>query len=165
MQRWYVIMTKPSQDEVAEQNLKNQNYEVYRPTMVQQKKRRGKSVTVVESLFPRYLFIKLDDQNQNWGPIRSTKGVVQLVKFGHKLAEISPLIIEAIQQREAALLNQPVENTLKQGDALRVESGPFYGLQGVFEKYDADQRIIALMDILGQSQKITFDANQVQKQS
>lgn len=36
----------------------------------------------MESLFPGYLFIQLDQLNDNWHPIRSTRGVNQLVTFG-----------------------------------------------------------------------------------
>jgi len=56
MKNWYLIQTKPKQEEVASSNLANQNFEIYYPkTQINNK---------VIALFPRYLFIQLDDKNQ-----------------------------------------------------------------------------------------------------
>ena len=68
MKNWYLIQTKPQQEAVASQNLSNQGYDIFHPKAMI----KNKSV----SLFPRYLFIHLDDKNQNWTPIRSTPGVL-----------------------------------------------------------------------------------------
>ena len=75
MKNWYLIQTKPKQEKMASQNLINQNFEIYYPkTQIKNK---------VVALFPRYIFIQLDDQNQNLSPIRSTKGVANFVRFGN----------------------------------------------------------------------------------
>ena len=57
---WYLVYTKPRQEEVALTNLTRQGYGVYLPRLRQLRKRSGKQVPVVEPLFPRYLFIHLD---------------------------------------------------------------------------------------------------------
>ncbi len=162
-QHWYLIMTKPKQDEVAECNLKLQGFEVYRPQCRQVKTRRGKKITQLESLFPRYLFIKLDDEQQNWAPIRSTKGVLQLVRFGTQAAKVDEALIDQLKHQEQVALNEPSDSLYKKGDKLRVEAGAFYGLDAIFEGYDSDQRIIVLMNILGQQQKLTLPAEQLDK--
>jgi transcriptional antiterminator RfaH len=164
-QHWYLIMTKPKQDEAAESNLKRQGFEVYRPQCCQVKTRRGKKITQLESLFPRYLFIKLDDQLQNWAPIRSTKGVLQLVKFGAQAAKVDENLINQLKQQEQVALHEASDRPYKKGDKLRVESGAFYGLDAIFESYDSDQRIIVLMNILGQQQKLALAAEQLEKSS
>jgi transcriptional antiterminator RfaH len=164
-QHWYLIMTKPKQDELAESNLKHQGFEVYRPQCRQVKTRRGKKITQLESLFPRYLFIKLDDQLQNWSPIRSTKGVLQLVKFGAQAAKVDEILINQLKQQEQVALHEASDMPYKKGDKLRVESGAFYGLEAIFEGYDSDQRIIVLMNILGQQQKLTMQAEQLEQSS
>jgi transcriptional antiterminator RfaH len=164
-QHWHLIMTKPKQDEVAEYNLKLQGFEVYRPQCRQVKTRRGKKITQLESLFPRYLFIKLDDEQQNWAPIRSTKGVLQLVRFGTQAAKVDEALIDQLKQQEQVALNEPSDSPYKKGDKLRVEAGAFYGLDAIFDGYDSDQRIIVLMNILGQQQKLTLPAEQLDKSS
>lgn len=152
MQSWYLVATKPKQDSIAEHNLIQQGYEVYRPEITRTKTQRGKAIRVVESLFPRYLFIQLCDQTQNWSPIRSTKGVLQLVRFGAKPAKVDQSIIDEIKQRVAILTNQQSESGFEKGQLLRIESGPMAGLEAIFEKADGEERIIAFMNLMGQQQ-------------
>ena len=85
MKNWYLIQTKPKQEEVASLNLINQDFEIYYP--------KTKIKDKVIALFPRYIFIQLDDKNQNWSPIRSTKGVANFVRFGVKFAKVPDDII------------------------------------------------------------------------
>ena len=56
---WYLIQCKPRQDERAEQNLRNQSFNCYRPLRRAQQVKRGRQVEVSESLFPGYLFVRL----------------------------------------------------------------------------------------------------------
>jgi transcriptional antiterminator RfaH len=156
-------MAKPKQDALAEQNLKNQGYQVYCPKIRVQTQHRGKMLSQVQTLFPRYLFIQLCDENQNWAPIRSTKGVLHIVRFGNHIPTVDDALIEEIRKRETQQLETQGLAQLVNGDTIRIESGPFYGHHAIFERYDADQRIIALMTIIGQPQKITLDAVQVCK--
>ena len=85
---WYLVYTKPRQEALAQANLERQDYGVYLPKVRQMRRRRGKQEAVVEPLFPRYLFIHLDTQSDNWGPIRSTFGVASLVRFGSEPAQV-----------------------------------------------------------------------------
>lgn len=163
MRHWYLVTTKPKQDDTAEQNLTAQGYEVYRPLCRVVKKSRGKPVERTESLFPRYLFVQLDDIAQDWSSIRSTKGVMQMVRFGAYPAKVSDDLIDAIKQQEQSALNNVAPEQYKKGDKLRVESGAFYGLSVIFENYDAEQRIVVLMNILGQQHKVIMQAEQLEK--
>ena len=73
MKKWYLIKTKPRQEQIAILNLERQHYYVYCPSALINQK------NVV--LFPGYLFIQLDSEMQNWSPIKSTKGVLNFVRF------------------------------------------------------------------------------------
>lgn len=68
--QWYLLTSKPFKDELAEIELGKQGYEVYRPLAQRLRKQRGKLVKKTESLFPRYLFIALNELTDNWAPIR-----------------------------------------------------------------------------------------------
>ncbi|NIN33844.1 MAG: transcription/translation regulatory transformer protein RfaH, partial [Gammaproteobacteria bacterium] len=59
MKSWYLIHTKPRQEKLAEENLERQGYEIYLPMAEIRRKRRGRSVRVIDPMFPRYLFIHL----------------------------------------------------------------------------------------------------------
>ncbi len=86
---WYLIYTKPRQERYARENLERQGYEVYLPLMKDRRRRKGRYVEIVDALFPRYLFIHLDQDTDNWSPIRSTFGVSGLVYFGFKPARVA----------------------------------------------------------------------------
>jgi len=85
---WYLVYTKPRQEGLAQENLARQGYGVYLPRVRLMRKRQGRPVAIIEPLFPRYLFIQLDTQSDNWGPIRSTFGVASLVRFGNEPAKV-----------------------------------------------------------------------------
>lgn len=61
MAKWYVMYTKPRQESVALDNLQRQNYTVFYPQARVLKRKAGKgSTAVVEPLFPRYMFVRLE---------------------------------------------------------------------------------------------------------
>lgn len=157
-------MSKPKQEGLAQQNLINQGYEVYRPLLEVEKLKRGKKVKVEESLFPRYLFIQLCNQTQDWSPIRSTLGVSQIVRFGSRAAQVPNQIIEQLKEHETTCSNKlQSHKNLKQGEPIHVGEGPFYGVPALFQGYDADERVIALINLLGQEHRVSLQASQVEK--
>jgi len=84
---WYLVHTKPRQEKFALQNLEQQGYQCYLPTLLTEILRQGSLTVKNEPLFPRYLFIRLGQgpATQSWAPIRSTKGVSRVVSFGLSL--------------------------------------------------------------------------------
>ena len=99
--RWYVIQCKGGESFRASEHLDNQGYEVFHPVLEVQKRRRGKLVWVAEPLFPHYLFIRLDRLASNWRPIRSTRGVLRLVGFGHEPVAVQDALIETLRDMAA----------------------------------------------------------------
>jgi hypothetical protein len=93
---WYLVHTKPRQEEVALANLERQGYECYLPQMRIERIRRRKAEVATEPMFPRYLFIRLDssDQGKSRSPIRSTLGVSQLVHFGARAAKVDDALVD-----------------------------------------------------------------------
>ena len=87
--KWHVIRTKVREEFRALENLQAQGFEVFLPTCQVQKKQQGKVKLATEPLFARYLFIRLSDITSNWFPIRSTRGVAQLLRFGMSTDPVS----------------------------------------------------------------------------
>ena len=134
---WYLVMAKPKQDKVAEENLVLQGYEVYRPQATQTVMQRGKPVEKKISLFPRCLFIRLSKEEDNWAPLRSTKGVLEMVRLGANYAKISDEVITSLKAREA-------------DDIAKNQSEPSQdaALEMICSNQDADQRMIAFMRLV-----------------
>lgn len=148
---WYLVQSKPRNELRALENLVRQGYETYLPLMEVERLQRGKLLKKMEPLFPRYLFLHLEEGNDNWGPIRSTMGVAGLVRFGQAYAVVSDEVLEAVRER-----TQDVKKALfASGDSIRVVSGPLLGLEGVFEITDGEQRSFVLLEFMQKQQRVS----------
>ncbi len=85
---WYAVCCKPRQEAIAEENLLRQGFHVNLPRIRIRRHRRGQWIDAIEALFPRYLFIRIDPYRCNTAPVRSTRGVVGLVRFGGQPAVV-----------------------------------------------------------------------------
>ncbi len=147
---WYVVHTKPRNEARALENLQNQGFACFLPTMSVEKRVRQRVQHVVVPMFSRYLFIQLSDTTQNWAPIRSTLGVCKLVSFGNQPAKAPETLIEFLRQAPA----QEVARLFAVGDAVQMLDGPLKGLQGTYQAHDGEMRAMVLVDLLGQPQKL-----------
>ncbi len=165
--KWHVIHTKVREEFRALENLQAQGFEVFLPTCKVQKKSQGKIKLAIEPLFNRYLFIRLSDVTSNWFPIRSTKGVSQLLRFGSSSDPIvlPDPIINCLKQRCAS--EEPLHELFKKGELLEITQGPFKGLTGFFEKLqtlpDGLSRAMLLVDVLGSVQRLQIQLPQLKK--
>ena len=163
MKSWYLVYTKPRQEKVALRNLQNQAYEAYLPLIQVKKIRQGARACVEEALFPRYLFVKLDEEGtQAWGPIRSTVGVSHLVKFGSKFAQIGQELMSWVQ--DCAKTNT-IDEQYKEGDVLTVTQGPFKDIEAIFKSYDGEKRAVLLLRLLAKVIEVKLSLGLIKKVS
>jgi transcriptional antiterminator RfaH len=156
MRNWYVIHTKPRREKEARENLERQGYEIYLPQIRIRKFIRRKWQYVIEPLFPRYLFAHLDLEETNTAPIRSTKGVNQLVKFGDRAVPVPNEFIAYLQRTADTEtgLHQFVDATIKPGEKIAIVSGALQGMEGVFEQESGEDRVMVLVEVLGRLSRI-----------
>jgi transcriptional antiterminator RfaH len=165
--QWHIIHTKVREEFRALENLQAQGFEVFLPTCQVQKKSQGKIKLATEPLFSRYLFIRLSDISSNWFPIRSTRGVASLLRFGISTdpVVIPDSIIDCLRWRCA--LEEPLHELFKPGEILEISNGPFKGLFGFFEKLqtlpDGLSRALLLVEILGSVQNLKIQLPQLKK--
>lgn len=158
--------TKPHKEKVAIENLERQGFTAYCPQIVQSRRRRQRWQKVIEPLFPRYLFIRLNVGIDNFSSIRSTKGVVNLVRFGNNPAIMPESAIEVIQDQEKQIGSFDDRNLhWQKGDILEIVDGPFAGLKGIFHKKEAIERVSLLLDILGHQARFSMSINSLMKAS
>ena len=150
--QWYVVHTKPRQEQRALENLERQGYRAWLPTIEVEKLRRGQLTRVIEPMFSRYLFIQLDKTQSNWSPIRSTLGVSKLVSFGNVPAVVPDTLIDALQQADGSQR----ELLLKEGDAVQFVRGPLQGLEGILQQRDGEMRALVLIELISQPQRVSI---------
>ncbi|WP_434782198.1 transcription/translation regulatory transformer protein RfaH [Ferrovum myxofaciens] len=161
---WYLVHTKPRQEKRALQNLEQQGYRCYLPLLPSEKIRQGVLRVMDEPLFPRYLFIQLgqSDSAKSWAPIRSTKGVSCLVRFGVELAKVDDGLIEFLRGQEQAVQNNP-ERLFKPGERVCLTEGAFAGVEGIYQMADGEKRVMVLIELLSTPVTLRVAPNSLRK--
>ena len=152
---WFLAYTKPRQESVAEANLLRQGFEVYLPLF--RKLKRGTPEPVVEPMFPRYVFLRPSTEEQSLSVVRSTRGVLSLIRFGMEIARVPQAVVDRIAALEAWRRDAPVSelSALSVGQRVLVEAGPFKGLEGLVHAVSA-KRVTVLLELLGRSAEVGF---------
>ena len=159
--RWYLIHTKPTREAIAENNLQRQGYQVYYPRLLRPTRIRGRWVNRVASLFPRYLFLRVTVGQQAMGPVCSTVGVANIVRFGYDYTVVPDAVVENLRMRAdpASGLHRLQSPALfEPGSAVRVVAGLFDGLQGVFQRESGEERVVLLLGLLGRDTLVQLPA-------
>ena len=147
MRAWYLVYSKPQQERIAWENLERQGYPSYLPMIRNRRRRKGKYTSIVEPMFPRYLFVHLSDQTDNWGPIRSTIGVANLVRFGMRAARVPDALITMMMEREEDGVQKLAVPELKPGDQVRIVEGVMAGYEAIFQAKTGKERVVLLLQL------------------
>ena len=163
MQRWYLIHSKPSGETKAKLNLERQGYETYFPRLLRTIKLAGRWTERIGALFPRYLFLRLDEDRQSLGPVRSTVGVAAVVGFGSRYSIVPDWVVGDLRLRESkeGLHHLGRGPRYARGCAVNVVGGPFEGLEGIFEREAGGDRVVILLNLLGQNTSVRVPADLV----
>ena len=154
MKNWYLLKTKPRQEIIAKQNLKNQGYGSFCPIV----KINNRLVV----LFPGYLFVQLNEKTQNFSPINSTKGVSHFVKFGLHFAKVPTSVIKFIKTNQHITTEKLIsQKKFKPGDKVRISDGVFKDWTAILKCYRPNERVILLMNLFGREQTLSIKEESV----
>jgi len=144
---WYLVKTKPRMEKIAEVNLKNQSIEYFLPRF-NCGKREGKVI------FPGYIFIK-PKTTDTFQSVRSTRGISDFVRFEMAFANASDETIDKLKEVVDVMNDRMDQTNLHQkGDEILIKSGPFMDFNVIFEKYEADQSAIVLINFIRHQQRV-----------
>lgn len=161
MKTWYLVQTKARQETVAEANLLRQEFTVFLPLISRAKRKQGKWQDINEPLFPGYLFIQVDLQQQNTAPVRSTVGVLKIVRFGTEPQVVPDEVIQEICKRMQLQQQEKPALPFTPGQAVAVTEGCFRGVEAIFLAEQGTDRVQLLLDMLGRNNPVTLQRNQV----
>ena len=161
---WRLIYTKPRQEMEAQRQLERQGYTTYLPILCRHERRDGKQQEVQIPLFPRYLFIHLTAGIDDWGPIRSTRGVSKLVKFGAEAISVPDELIAELRARAADDgYHHEEQLKLKHGECVQISDGPFSGYEAIFQASRGEDRVLVLLDVIGRTTKVEVASSSIIK--
>src|SRR5690606_23843244 len=98
MKRWYVVNTKPRNEDRAAMNLSNGGIEVLAPKLKLRKFKEGKFVHVVEPMFPGYIFVRFHPVDE-FRMVKYARGVKTIVQFGGRIIPLQDEVIEFIRTK------------------------------------------------------------------
>ena len=177
--RWYVVHTYSGYENKVRSNMSNvvtsrgiedRVHEVVIPMEDVDEFKGGKKVTVQKKVFPGYLLVRCDLDDDTWGAIRNTPGVTGFVGPGTKPTPLSRREVENILQvkqeggpggapkRTRARLEYEVNETV------RVKEGPFADFSGQIAEINEDQaKLKVLVNIFGRETPVELEVSQVAK--
>jgi len=151
---WFILQFKSNSHHKATKNLNRQGFETFLPLYDTTSRKLSRFVNTSKPLFPGYMFIKFNRAESEWHKINNTYGVSRLITFNSHLKSIPTKFVDSLMKRydlSGKLL--PIKK-LKEGDQVAILKGPFANFIATVEKYEADQRIWILMDLMGRKTKI-----------
>lgn len=157
---WYVMQTKPRGEArvVRHLALRAADVETFLPRIEITRRRAGRRAVSLEPLFPSYLFVRFWLNPWTWNAVRWTPGVRKFLGEGKSPAEVPIEVMTAIQERTQTLGFVRIGMTLSAGDRVRVKSGSFAGLEGIFERPTTRRdRVRVLLAILGTVTPLELD--------
>jgi len=159
MKRWFVVSTKPKNEDRAAGNLTSGGIEVLAPKLKVKKYKDGKFIYVVEQMFPGYIFAKfhpIDDFHL----IKYTRGVRTIVHFGGKIVPVHDEMIAYIRNKLEDGVATLEKKQFKKGAKILVKEGPFKGISGIFEKeLEGKDRVMILLDSVKFSLSVEIDGD------
>jgi transcriptional antiterminator RfaH len=157
---WHLVHTKPRGEARAQENFERQGFEVFLPLITLQKVRRGKLTSVTEPMFSRYLFIRTTSIMQDLSLVRSTLGVIQLVRFGTVPAKVPNDWVEEMRLQPAVH-----EKLFNAGDKLLIGNGMLKGLDAIYVQPDGETRAMVLINLLSKPHMVSYETANLLPQS
>jgi len=158
---WYAVRTKPNQERQAELSVQRLGVETFYPQMKQRRVIRRREQMIIGSLFPGYLFARLN-MAVHYRAAKYARGVLDLVAFGSIPAIVDEEIIEGIRARlqDGCLAVPAVSFT--PGAVVRIHAGHLQGLEAVFEREMSDhERVVLLLRTLTYQARVVLPVEQV----
>jgi transcriptional antiterminator RfaH len=163
--QWYVIRSKPNKEEFLWGQLKARSIDVFYPRLrVNPVNPRAKKV---KPYFPGYLFIFVDMEEEGSSAFQWLPNSLGLVMYGDKPAMVPENLIVKIRQRveEIAAAGGFVFESLKSGDQVLIQSGPFSGYDAIFdERISGSERVKVLLAFMNERQlSVELNVGQIEK--
>jgi len=176
--RWYVVHTYSGYENkvrsnlfnvMASRNMEDRVFEIVIPMEDVVEFKAGKKVTVQKKVFPGYLLVRCDLDDDVWGAIRNTPGVTGFVGPGTKPTPLSRREVESILQVKVEGTETSPKRTRPRleyevNETVRVKEGPFADFSGQIAEINEDQlKLKVLVNIFGRETPVELEFSQVAK--
>jgi transcriptional antiterminator NusG len=158
---WFAIWTRSRHEKIVrDQIAKKSDVDVFLPTIGKWSRWKDRKKKIDWPLFPGYVFARfVPDERVG---ILKVDGVVQIISNNGIMSAIPDEEIDSIRTLvESELAYDPVP-LIKEGDMVKVTSGPLKGVVGrLITKKGVQARLVLSVDLIGQAVSVEVDAADV----
>jgi transcriptional antiterminator NusG len=172
---WYVVHTYAGYENKVKANLESRIhtmqmedkiFNVHIPMEDVMEIKGGKKQVVQRKVFPGYLLVKMEYDNDSWYVVRNTPGVTGFVAAGtgSKPTPLSRREVEKILAVKKEEVKPQFRLGFEEGDVVRIISGPFADFNGTISEINVDQsKLKVLVNIFDRETPVELGFDQVAK--
>lgn len=158
MKQWYILHVYSGQEQKVMELIKNriastlpsEEVEIIIPTKKVSKLSKKGTITVEKKLYPGYLAIQMESNEDLIKLVSQTPGVMS---FGGKGRQPQLITEEEVNRMFGYIKPEPgknIEVPFMKGDTVKISAGPFVDFTGIVEEIYSDRERLKLMvNILG----------------
>ncbi len=170
--RWYVVHTYSGHEQKVAITLKqrvnslgmsDKILDILVPTQDKIEIREGKKSTIKEKIFPGYILVRMELNDESWLAVRSTQGVTSFVGIGNKPTPLPESEVEVIK-KYMSMEAPRFKAKFSVGEAVRIADGPFAEFLGTISEIDEEKgKLKVLVSIFGRETPVELDFLQVNR--
>jgi transcriptional antiterminator NusG len=170
--QWYAVHTLSGQEKKVKLHIEkrlqatgliNKVGQLVIPSEEVAQVRKGKKTTFQKRVFPGYILIQMDLNDELWRVIRYTPGVFGIVGDSIAPTPLDEKDVSSIFNKLTTQVAKPKE-LFEKNETIRVIDGPFKDFIGTVEEIDLKHgKLKVMMNILGRSTPVELEVYQVEK--
>jgi transcriptional antiterminator NusG len=127
--------------------------------------RNGKKVTSKRLLYPGYVLVEMEMDDELWHAVKSTPRVTGFVGGGTKPVPLTADEVNSVLYRQASSAERPrPKMTFEKNETVKIVDGPFTNFSGKVDEINSERNTLRVMvTIFGRSTPVELDFLQVEK--
>jgi transcription termination/antitermination protein NusG len=171
---WYIIHTYSGFEQKVADSLRSraeafgfdhQIGQLLIPTEEVVELRNGKKVTSKRMLYPGYVLVEMEMNDELWHAVKATPRVTGFVGGGEKPVPLTADEVNSVLYRQATSAERPRPKlSFEKNENVRIIEGPFANFSGKVDEVNPERNTLRVMvTIFGRSTPVELDFLQVEK--
>jgi transcriptional antiterminator NusG len=172
---WYILKVQSNREDTIREGLERRvkiagldKYfgEIIVPTEMVTEFKGGKKKVVKRKLYPGYLVVQMEINEDTWFVVRETPGIGDFTGTAGKPAPMRPAdIAKIVQKNEEKTTEAPkLKIDFQPGDRVKINEGTFENFEGDVDAIDeANGRVTVMINIFGRSTPVELEYWQIEK--
>lgn len=172
--RWYVLHTysgyenkvkRTIETRVEALDLADRVFEIVVPTQEEIEIRAGQRFTVERKVFPGYVLVRMDLDDDTFYALKNTPGVTGFVSINNKPSPLRDDEVQGILKGMTAEAPK-VKATFAVGDTVRIIDGPFADFRGEIDEVNQERgKMKVLVSFFGRETPVELDFLQAERET